>query len=216
MADEKGRSPASDAARRRFLATIGRSRRQGYTADAGFAALSTSPPEQVGAASHLLEDDEATPGSGWSAPQACAIVGITYRQLDYWARTRLVTPSISATRPAGVRRRYSFDDLVQLKVLKRLLDSSVSLQSARKALEVLRSSDMPRTEARLVLRGSEIVLAQSDEEIVDLVRDSQGVLNILSLGSVEEELRHGIEEVARGEQAQAGDAPASTPRASTA
>src|SRR5207237_3251506 len=75
---------------------------------------------------------------GFRGPQVCAIVGITYRQLDYWARTDLLRPSISEARGSGTQRRYSYRDLLELKVIKQLLDAGVSLQSTRRAIQCLR------------------------------------------------------------------------------
>ena len=62
---------------------------------------------------------------GFAAPEVCKIVGITYRQLDYWARTELVTPSIRDASGSGTQRLYSFQDLVTLRVIKSLLDTGV-------------------------------------------------------------------------------------------
>src|SRR5687768_2262969 len=76
---------------------------------------------------------------GYRGPTACNVAGITYRQLDYWARTNLVVPSIRDASGSGTQRLYSFRDLVVLKVVKRLLDAGVSLQNIRKAIETLRS-----------------------------------------------------------------------------
>ena len=79
------------------------------------------------------------PGTeGFGGPQVCAIVGISYRQLDYWARTDLVRPSLADARGSGTQRRYSYTDLVRLKVIKSLLDAGVKLQTARRAIEYLR------------------------------------------------------------------------------
>src|SRR5687768_5338292 len=126
---------------------------------------------------------------GYRGPQVCAIVGITYRQLDYWARTDLLKPSISEARGSGTQRRYSYRDLLELKVIKRLLDAGISLQSARVAIGYLRENlGEDVAAANLVLTGKESVLAATGEEIVDLLRGGQGVLNILPLGSVKEEL----------------------------
>src|SRR5438034_11038595 len=80
------------------------------------------------------------PEDGYRGPQVCKIVGITYRQLDYWARTDLIRPSIADARGSGTQRRYSYRDLVELKVIKSLLDAGVSLQSARRAIEYLRDT----------------------------------------------------------------------------
>src|SRR6516162_11121302 len=90
---------------------------------------------------------------GYRGPQVCSVVGISYRQLDYWARTDLLRPSISEARGSGTQRRYSYRDLLELKVIKRLLDAGISLQSARRALEVLRGSGEDVATANLVLNG---------------------------------------------------------------
>src|SRR5579885_2302680 len=86
----------------------------------------------------MEQSSDVARGDGFRGPQVCTLVGITYRQLDYWARTDLLRPSISEARGSGTQRRYSYRDLVELKVIKRLLDAGVSLQSARRAIECLR------------------------------------------------------------------------------
>src|SRR4051812_24308124 len=106
---------------------------------------------------------------GYRGPQVCKIVGITYRQLDYWARTDLIRPSIADAKGSGTQRRYSYGDLVELKVIKRLLDAGVSLQSARRAIEYLRDhlgEDI--ASANLVISGTSALVARSDGEILDL------------------------------------------------
>ncbi len=132
---------------------------------------------------------------GFRGPQVCAIVGISYRQLDYWARTNLLRPSISEARGSGTQRRYSYRDLLELKVIKRLLDAGVSLQSARRAIDVLRQSGEDVATANLVLNGSQSVLARSGEEIIDLLKGGQGVLNVVALAGVVEELDAAIHEI---------------------
>ncbi|MFI5047104.1 MAG: MerR family transcriptional regulator [Acidimicrobiia bacterium] len=126
---------------------------------------------------------------GFRGPQVCAIVGITYRQLDYWARTNLVRPSIADAKGSGTQRAYSYRDLVRLKVVKSLLDAGVKLQTARRAIEYLREDlgDDWAT-ASLVLDGSDSVLVRTDDALIDVVRNGQGVLNIVPLGHVMEEL----------------------------
>jgi DNA-binding transcriptional MerR regulator len=126
--------------------------------------------------------------SGFRGPQVCAIVGITYRQLDYWARTNLLHPSISRARGSGSQRIYSYSDLVQLKVIKRLLDSGVSLQAARRAIDCLRRSGDDLASANLVIDERQSVLAWTGEEIIDLLKGGQTVLNIVPLGGVVSEL----------------------------
>lgn len=134
--------------------------------------------------------------TGFSGPQVCSIVGITYRQLDYWARTDLVRPSLAEARGSGTQRRYSYRDLVRLKVVKNLLDAGVKLQAARKAIEYLRDDLGEEWEtASLVLDGTNSVLARDGEALVDLVRRGQGVLNIVPLGSMVGEIDAAIVEI---------------------
>src|SRR5947209_18855004 len=122
---------------------------------------------------------------GYRGPQVCTIVGITYRQLDYWARTDLIRPSVADARGSGTQRRYSYRDLVELKVIKSLLDAGVSLKSARRAIEYLRSNlGEDIASANLVLNGADSILVHNDGELIDLVRQGQGVLNIVPLGGV--------------------------------
>jgi DNA-binding transcriptional MerR regulator len=116
---------------------------------------------------------------GFRGPQVCTVVGITYRQLDYWARTDLLRPSISDARGSGTQRVYSYTDLLQLKVIKQLLDAGVSLRSTRKAIECLRSSGAGVASASLVIADDRSVLANSGEELFDLLRGGQGVLSIV-------------------------------------
>jgi DNA-binding transcriptional MerR regulator len=134
--------------------------------------------------------------TGYSGTQAAKIVGITYRQLDYWARTDLVRPSLADARGSGTQRRYSYRDLLRLKVIKSLLDAGVKLQAARKAVEYLREDlGDDWVSASLVLNGVNSVLARNGDDLVDLVRHGQGVLNIVPLGAVVDELDAGIHEL---------------------
>jgi DNA-binding transcriptional MerR regulator len=122
---------------------------------------------------------------GYSGPQVCRLVGITYRQLDYWARTGLSTPTIAAAKGSGTKRRYDYTDVLELKVIKSLIDAGVSLQRARRAVDCLRTGlgqDLAATSLVLTEEGS--VLAHSDGEIVDLLRGGQGVFNIVPLGTM--------------------------------
>src|SRR5579862_4093073 len=106
---------------------------------------------------------------GFRGPQVCSIVGISYRQLDYWARTDLLRPSISEAKGSGSQRRYSYRDLVELKVIKRLLDAGVSLQQARRAIQCLREGlGEDLASANLVLGEGQSVLARSQEAVIDL------------------------------------------------
>jgi DNA-binding transcriptional MerR regulator len=119
------------------------------------------------------------PEGGFRGSQVCGIVGITYRQLDYWARTDLLRPSISDARGSGSQRIYSYTDLVQLKVIKQLLDNGISLRSTRKAIECLRASGDDVASASLLIADEGSVLAHSGEELFDLLRGGQGVLSIV-------------------------------------
>ena len=140
----------------------------------------------------------AQPEEGFRGPKVCSIVGITYRQLDYWTRTNLVQASISSARGSGTQRLYSYRDLLELKVIKQLLDAGISLQSARKALDVLRQSGDDVATANLVLSGNKSVLARDDGQLVDLLKGGQGVLNIvLPLAGVVEELDAEIKKLER-------------------
>jgi DNA-binding transcriptional MerR regulator len=169
------------------------------------ARKSTSKPRPKPAtrAKRPVVTQEVLPGTfageeeaGFRGPQVCAIVGISYRQLDYWARTELVRPSLADAQGSGTQRSYSYRDLVRLKVIKSLLDSGVKLQVARKAIEYLRE-DVGEDwgTVSLVLNGTNSVLARTGDDLVDLVRHGQGVLNIVPLGSVVEELDASIHDL---------------------
>jgi DNA-binding transcriptional MerR regulator len=126
---------------------------------------------------------------GFSGAKAAEIVGITYRQLDYWARTDLVRPSLHDARGSGTRRRYSYRDLLELRAIKSLLDAGIKLETVRDVFAYLRDhlgEDI--TTANLVIQGSSSVVIQNDGELVDLVKKGQGVLNILPLAGVKEEV----------------------------
>lgn len=133
------------------------------------------------------------PEDGFRGAQVCSLVGITYRQLDYWARTGLLRPSITDATGSGSQRRYSYGDVLELKVIKRLLDAGLKLQQARQAVECLRGDlGADLASSQLVLIGSRSVLAQSDGEVVDLLAGGQGVFNILPLSGVVSELEAAI------------------------
>ena len=155
---------------------------------------------EAGAASGPPASAPAGMGEGFRGPQVCRVVGITYRQLDYWARTGLLRPSISDARGSGSQRIYSYTDLLQLKVIKQLLDAGVSLRSTRKAIECLRSSGTSVASASLVIADDKSVLANSGEELFDLLRGGQGVLSIvLGMGKIVSEVDAAITEIHRPE-----------------
>ncbi|MYW89780.1 MerR family transcriptional regulator [Amycolatopsis rubida] len=124
---------------------------------------------------------------GYRGPAACQIAGITYRQLDYWARTKLIAPSIRTAHGSGSQRLYSFKDILVLKVVKRLLDTGVSLQNIRVAVDHLRVRGV-RDLAKVTLfsDGTTVYECTSPEEIVDLLQGGQGVFGIAVSGAMQE------------------------------
>lgn len=127
--------------------------------------------------------------SGFSGPTVCRLTGVTYRQLDYWARTDLVTPSIQSAQGSGSKRTYSYGDLLEVKVIKSLLNSGVSLSRARQAVECLRNAlGADLASSSIVLSDTGSVLAHDAGDLVDLLRGGQGVFNIVPLASVVAEL----------------------------
>jgi DNA-binding transcriptional MerR regulator len=118
---------------------------------------------------------------------ACAAAGITYRQLDYWARTGLVVPSVRDASGSGTQRLYSFRDIVVLKVVKRLLNAGVSLQNIRKAIETLRQwGEDDLATMTLISDGTTVYECRSAEEVVDLLQGGQGVFGIAISGAFKE------------------------------
>lgn len=125
---------------------------------------------------------------GFSGHKAASVVGISYRQLDYWARTDLIRPSLLDATGSGSRRRYSYQDLLELRVIKSLLDAGIRLESVREVFAYLRehvANDI--SAAHLVISGQSVVLAQ-DDQLIDVLRRGQGVLNVLSLEGVRDEV----------------------------
>jgi DNA-binding transcriptional MerR regulator len=132
----------------------------------------------------LLSDDAAV---GYRGVTACHAAGISYRQLDYWARTMLVVPSIRDASGSGTQRLYSFRDIVVLKVVKRLLDAGVSLQNIRKAIDALRSRGVADLAGiTLISDGTTVYECRSPEEVVDLLQGGQGVFGIAIGGAFKE------------------------------
>jgi DNA-binding transcriptional MerR regulator len=128
---------------------------------------------------------------GFSGREAADIVGITYRQLDYWARTDLIRPSLADAKGSGSRRRYSYRDLLELKMIKTLLDAGQRLERVRAAFQYLREQvEDDVTSVTLVIAGDSVVLVRDGEDLVDVVHrnQGQGVLNLLALDGVKEQL----------------------------
>ena len=135
--------------------------------------------------------DTPTPGAddtfGYRGPTACSAAGITYRQLDYWARTELVVPSIRTASGSGTQRLYSFKDILVLKVVKRLLDAGVSLQNIRVAVDGLRARGVDDlAQLTLLSDGTTVYQCTNNEEVVDLLRGGQGVFGIAVSGALRE------------------------------
>ncbi|MCZ7628484.1 MAG: MerR family transcriptional regulator [Microthrixaceae bacterium] len=132
---------------------------------------------------------------GFSGRKTAEIVGISYRQLDYWARTNLVRPSLADAQGSGTRRRYSYRDLLELKVIKQLLDAGLKLESVRDVFAYLRESlGEDVTTANLVINGRNSVVVASGDELIDVLNAGQGVFNVLALGGVKQDLDASIVE----------------------
>lgn len=123
-------------------------------------------------------------GVGYRGTTACGAAGVTYRQLDYWARTGLVEPSVRNPSGSGTQRLYSFRDILVLKIIKRLLDTGVSLQQIRVAITQLRERGVhDLANITLMSDGASVYECTSDDQVIDLVRGGQGVFGI-AVGSV--------------------------------
>jgi DNA-binding transcriptional MerR regulator len=134
---------------------------------------------------------------GYRGPQTCKIVDITYRQLDYWTRTGLVTPSLAEAKGSGTQRLYSFNDLLQLKVIKSLTDAGASLQKIRQAIEYVQN-DMSDdwSKVTIVTDGTGVYTLTTDQEVIDLLRKGQGVLGaIVAVDKVKEQLAGTLREL---------------------
>lgn len=124
---------------------------------------------------------------GYRGPTACQIAGISYRQLDYWARTSLVVPAIRTATGSGSQRLYSFKDILVLKIVKRLLDTGISLQNIRVAVSHLRGRGVDDlAEITLFSDGVSVYECTSAEEVVDLLQGGQGVFGIAVSGAMRE------------------------------
>jgi DNA-binding transcriptional MerR regulator len=135
-----------------------------------------------------LDVGDAEERVGYRGPTVCKIVGITYRQLDYWARTELVQPSVRDAKGSGTQRLYSFDDVVQLRVVKRLLDTGVSLQRVRSAVDELDRRGQSLADVTLVADGTTVYAVDDSQQLIDLLQKGQGVFAI-AVGPVVDELK---------------------------
>ena len=145
---------------------------------------------------------------GFRGPIACNAAGITYRQLDYWARTGLVVPEVRGAKGSGSQRLYSFRDILLLKVIKRLLDAGISLNQIRTAIEHLRARGVQDlTEVTLMSDGVSVFECTSDDEVIDLLRGGQGVFGI-ALGGVWRDIEGTLSELPAERAEAAADEPA--------
>src|SRR3954471_6804199 len=146
----------------------------------------------------LLFTDDVSPlpeDAGFRGPTACSAAGITYRQLDYWARTGLVEPTVRSATGSGTQRLYSFKDILLLKIIKRLLDAGVSLQQIRIAIDHLRergTDDL--TQVTLMSDGASVYECRSADEVIDLLQGGQGVFGI-AIGGVWREIEGSLHEL---------------------
>jgi DNA-binding transcriptional MerR regulator len=155
--------------------------------------------------------ENASSVEGFSGKRAAEIVNISYRQLDYWARTDLIRPSLADARGSGSRRRYSYRDLIELKLVKTLLDVGIKLETVREAFTYVREQlGEDVSAAKLVLSGKSAVLVRENDELIDVVSryKGQGVLNFLDLDDVKGEVDAAIVELFPGD----GEADERAPR----
>ena len=128
----------------------------------------------------------------FSGTKAAQVVGISYRQLDYWARTDLIRPSGADATGSGSRRLYTYRDLLELKIIKKLLDAGIKLESVRDVFAYLRDHvDSDITSAHIVINGNSVLLCDGDD-LIDVLRGGQGVLNVLPLSGVRDEVDSNI------------------------
>ena len=157
----------------------------------------------------LFTDDlpELDEEAGYRGPIACRAAGITYRQLDYWARTGLVEPSVRSATGSGTQRLYSFRDILLLKVIKRLLDAGISLQQIRTAVQHLRTRGTDDlTRVTLMSDGASVYECTSNDEVIDLLQGGQGVFGI-AIGGVWREIEGTLSELPSERTAEDDDAP---------
>jgi DNA-binding transcriptional MerR regulator len=153
-----------------------------------------------------VSETSNSPVESFSGNKAAAVVGISYRQLDYWARTDLIRPSLADAQGSGSRRRYSYRDLLELKLVKTLLEAGIKLESIRTAFVYLRDQlGEDLSTAKLVIVGNSAVMVRENDELVDVVNryQGQGVLNLLALDGVQSQVDAAIVELFPDEPAAA-------------
>ncbi|MEU5312918.1 MerR family transcriptional regulator [Streptomyces sp. NPDC021562] len=158
----------------------------------------TAVPSGGGAASMATEE------IGYRGPTACAAAGITYRQLDYWARTGLVEPSVRPAYGSGTQRLYSFRDVVVLKIVKRFLDTGVSLQNIRSAVQHLRERGFRDLERMTLMSdGATVYECTSSDEVHALLQGGQGIFGI-AVGVVWRDVESALSQL-HGERVDTGE-----------
>lgn len=120
---------------------------------------------------------------GYRAPLAAKAAGITYRQLDYWARTGLAEPSLRAATGSGSQRLYSYRDVVVLRVINRLLTAGITLRSVRTAVQWISDADMDLAAVTVVSDGASVYAVTSPDEVLDVLAGGQAVF-ALALGRI--------------------------------
>jgi DNA-binding transcriptional MerR regulator len=178
------------------------------TAPQGDADASLEAQAAAGEQGLLFSDDVSPLPSdvGYRGPTACNAAGITYRQLDYWARTGLVEPTVRGATGSGTQRLYSFRDILLLKVIKRLLDAGISLQQIRTAVQHLRergTDDLTRV--TLMSDGASVYECTSNDEVIDLLQGGQGVFGI-AIGGVWREIEGSLAELPSEKASRADEA----------
>ena len=189
---------------------MGTTRERARTEAAAAAPAPPSADEQG-----LLFDDDVSPlpdDLGYRGPTACNAAGITYRQLDYWARTGLVEPTVRGATGSGTQRLYGFRDILLLKVIKRLLDAGISLQQIRTAVAHLRARGTDDlTRVTLMSDGASVYECTSNDEVIDLLQGGQGVFGI-AIGGVWREIEGSLADLPseRTAEAEAEPTPATS------
>ena len=148
---------------------------------------------------------------GYTSQQVIQLVGITYRQLDHWDKIKFIQPSAKQAKGSGSRRLYSYQDLLRFRVAKRLLDSGASFQAVSKIFDYIEQLGDRIHAADLIVDENQVHYARSDEEILDLLKHGQGVLNFVSVTTIREELDGKLIELAATAEAAAAPARADTP-----
>ncbi|WKV75182.1 MerR family transcriptional regulator [Streptomyces sp. PCS3-D2] len=173
-----------------------------YPLHGGAAGPARRQPESTPVGS--LDGDPAPEQVGYRGPTACAAAGITYRQLDYWARTGLVEPSVRAAYGSGTQRLYSFRDVVVLKIVKRFLDTGVALQNIRTAVQHLHDRDLADLERMTLMSdGATVYECTSPDQVVSLLQGGQGVFGI-AVGVVWRDVRNALSQL-HGERVDTGE-----------